>query len=160
MCLLSLFGYLKYEENNSCSYARATRHQIKYFQLKPYLQANVTFLWYIEIYYVGFIWHVNNICNVAVYIIKQNFVVSWAVHHLAVGPAHQEKLKLEEQRRAAEDKYKFKKRQIRDLQEDVEVNMCVDVNILWDRKCGQKLHLYKYVKYNLSWYRNVFPNIS
>ncbi|KAK7158756.1 hypothetical protein R3I94_005176 [Phoxinus phoxinus] len=35
-------------------------------------------------------------------------------------PAHQEKLKLEEQRRAAEDKYKFKKRQIRELQEDVE----------------------------------------
>ncbi|XDV26862.1 hypothetical protein PO909_030489, partial [Leuciscus waleckii] len=35
-------------------------------------------------------------------------------------PAHQEKLKLEEQRRAAEDKYKFKKRQMRELQEDVE----------------------------------------
>ncbi|XP_048020536.1 coiled-coil domain-containing protein 39 [Megalobrama amblycephala] len=35
-------------------------------------------------------------------------------------PAHQEKLKLDEQRRAAEDKYKFKKRQIRELQEDVE----------------------------------------
>ncbi|XP_056119994.1 coiled-coil domain-containing protein 39 [Rhinichthys klamathensis goyatoka] len=35
-------------------------------------------------------------------------------------PTHQEKLKLEEQRRAAEDKYKFKKRQIRELQEDVE----------------------------------------
>uniref|UniRef100_A0A673N940 Coiled-coil domain-containing protein 39 n=1 Tax=Sinocyclocheilus rhinocerous TaxID=307959 RepID=A0A673N940_9TELE len=35
-------------------------------------------------------------------------------------PAHQEKLKLEEQRRAAEEKYKYKKRQIRELQEDIE----------------------------------------
>ncbi|KAF4116807.1 hypothetical protein G5714_001360 [Onychostoma macrolepis] len=35
-------------------------------------------------------------------------------------PAHQEKLKLEEQRRAAEEKYKYKKRQIRELQEDTE----------------------------------------
>uniref|UniRef100_A0A8C1TL46 Coiled-coil domain-containing protein 39 n=1 Tax=Cyprinus carpio TaxID=7962 RepID=A0A8C1TL46_CYPCA len=35
-------------------------------------------------------------------------------------PAHQEKLKLEEQRRAAEEKYKYKKRQIRELQEDID----------------------------------------
>ncbi|KAL1279911.1 hypothetical protein QQF64_014511 [Cirrhinus molitorella] len=35
-------------------------------------------------------------------------------------PAHQEKLKLEEQRRAAEEKHKYKKRQIRELQEDIE----------------------------------------
>ncbi|RXN35357.1 coiled-coil domain-containing 39 [Labeo rohita] len=35
-------------------------------------------------------------------------------------PAHQEKLKLEEQRRAAEEKYTYKKRQIRELQEDIE----------------------------------------
>ncbi|XP_026051450.1 coiled-coil domain-containing protein 39 [Carassius auratus] len=35
-------------------------------------------------------------------------------------PAHQEKLKLEEQRRAAEEKYKYKKRQMRELQEDIE----------------------------------------
>lgn len=41
---------------------------------------------------------------------------------LTVGPAHQEKLKLEEQRRAAEEKYKYKKRQIPELQEDIDVN--------------------------------------
>uniref|UniRef100_A0A8C1PVS9 Coiled-coil domain-containing protein 39 n=1 Tax=Cyprinus carpio TaxID=7962 RepID=A0A8C1PVS9_CYPCA len=35
-------------------------------------------------------------------------------------PAHQEKLKLEEQRRAAEEKYKYKKRQIPELQEDID----------------------------------------
>ncbi|XP_051556328.1 coiled-coil domain-containing protein 39-like isoform X2 [Myxocyprinus asiaticus] len=35
-------------------------------------------------------------------------------------PEHQEKLKLEEQRRAAEEKYKYKKRQIQELQEDIE----------------------------------------
>uniref|UniRef100_A0A8C2D3J8 Coiled-coil domain-containing protein 39 n=1 Tax=Cyprinus carpio TaxID=7962 RepID=A0A8C2D3J8_CYPCA len=35
-------------------------------------------------------------------------------------PAHQEKLKLEEQRRAAEEKYKYKKRQTRELQEDID----------------------------------------
>lgn len=35
-------------------------------------------------------------------------------------PAHQEKLKLEEQRRAAEEKYKYKRRQTQELQEDIE----------------------------------------
>lgn len=35
-------------------------------------------------------------------------------------PEHQEKLKLEEERRAAEEKYKHKKRQIQELQEDIE----------------------------------------
>lgn len=49
--------------------------------------------------------------------------------HLTVGPAHQEKLKLEEQRRAAEEKYKYKKRQIRELQEDIEVNISTDIII-------------------------------
>uniref|UniRef100_A0A8C1KXH9 Coiled-coil domain-containing protein 39 n=1 Tax=Cyprinus carpio TaxID=7962 RepID=A0A8C1KXH9_CYPCA len=44
-------------------------------------------------------------------------------------PAHQEKLKLEEQRRAAEEKYKYKKRQIRELQEDIEVNISTDIII-------------------------------
>uniref|UniRef100_A0A8C2JC18 Coiled-coil domain-containing protein 39 n=1 Tax=Cyprinus carpio TaxID=7962 RepID=A0A8C2JC18_CYPCA len=49
-------------------------------------------------------------------------------------PAHQEKLKLEEQRRAAEEKYKYKKRQIRELQEDIEVNISTDIIILPDRQ--------------------------
>lgn len=49
--------------------------------------------------------------------------------HVTVGPAHQEKLKLEEQRRSAEEKYKYKKRQIRELQEDIEVNVSSDVII-------------------------------
>ncbi|KAA0718929.1 Coiled-coil domain-containing protein 39 [Triplophysa tibetana] len=35
-------------------------------------------------------------------------------------PEHQEKLKLEEERRAAEEKYKYKRRQIRELDEDIE----------------------------------------
>ncbi|XP_051985098.1 coiled-coil domain-containing protein 39 [Xyrauchen texanus] len=35
-------------------------------------------------------------------------------------PEHQEKLKLEEQRRAAEEKYKYKRRQIQELQKDIE----------------------------------------
>ncbi|TRY85395.1 hypothetical protein DNTS_033861 [Danionella cerebrum] len=35
-------------------------------------------------------------------------------------PVHQEKMKLEEQRRAAEEKYKLKRRQTRELEEDVE----------------------------------------
>uniref|UniRef100_A0A8C1DMA2 Coiled-coil domain-containing protein 39 n=1 Tax=Cyprinus carpio carpio TaxID=630221 RepID=A0A8C1DMA2_CYPCA len=50
-------------------------------------------------------------------------------------PAHQEKLKLEEQRRAAEEKYKYKKRQIRELQEDIEVNISTDIIIPPDRQC-------------------------
>uniref|UniRef100_A0A8C2JE82 Coiled-coil domain-containing protein 39 n=1 Tax=Cyprinus carpio TaxID=7962 RepID=A0A8C2JE82_CYPCA len=40
---------------------------------------------------------------------------------------------LEEQRRAAEEKYKYKKRQIRELQEDIEVNISTDIIILPDR---------------------------
>ncbi|KAI7809395.1 coiled-coil domain-containing protein 39 [Triplophysa rosa] len=36
------------------------------------------------------------------------------------GPEHQEKLKLEEERRAAEEKYKYKRRQIREIDEDIE----------------------------------------
>uniref|UniRef100_A0A4W4FWL8 Coiled-coil domain-containing protein 39 n=1 Tax=Electrophorus electricus TaxID=8005 RepID=A0A4W4FWL8_ELEEL len=35
---------------------------------------------------------------------------------------YQEKLRLQEQKRAAEEKYKFKRRQIRELQEDIEVS--------------------------------------
>ncbi|XP_035391911.1 coiled-coil domain-containing protein 39 isoform X1 [Electrophorus electricus] len=35
-------------------------------------------------------------------------------------PEYQEKLRLQEQKRAAEEKYKFKRRQIRELQEDIE----------------------------------------
>uniref|UniRef100_A0A8C1KT79 Coiled-coil domain-containing protein 39 n=1 Tax=Cyprinus carpio TaxID=7962 RepID=A0A8C1KT79_CYPCA len=52
--------------------------------------------------------------------VVNNCNTTYQVLHLTVGPAHQEKLKLEEQRRAAEEKYKYKKRQIRELQEDIE----------------------------------------
>lgn len=62
--------------------------------------------------------------------------MNWEVLHLTVGPAHQEKLKLEEQRRAAEEKHKYKKRQIRELQEDIEVNISTDVIIPPDRMCN------------------------
>lgn len=44
-------------------------------------------------------------------------------YDVAAGPEHQEKLKLEEERRAAEEKYKYKRRQIRELDEDIEVNI-------------------------------------
>ena len=37
------------------------------------------------------------------------------------GEEYQEKLKLDEQKRAAEEKYKYKRRQIRELQEDIQV---------------------------------------
>lgn len=37
------------------------------------------------------------------------------------GVEYQEKLKLEEQKRAAEHKYKYKRKQIRELQEDIQV---------------------------------------
>uniref|UniRef100_A0AAY5EDY0 Coiled-coil domain-containing protein 39 n=1 Tax=Electrophorus electricus TaxID=8005 RepID=A0AAY5EDY0_ELEEL len=40
----------------------------------------------------------------------------------SISPEYQEKLRLQEQKRAAEEKYKFKRRQIRELQEDIEVS--------------------------------------
>lgn len=38
-----------------------------------------------------------------------------------LGPEHQEKLKLEEQLRAAEEMLKFRKRQLQELQQDLQV---------------------------------------
>ena len=40
---------------------------------------------------------------------------------VCVGEEYQEKLKLEVQKRAAEDKYRIKRRQIKELQEDIQV---------------------------------------
>lgn len=40
---------------------------------------------------------------------------------LIPGPEHREKLKLEEQLRAADEMLKYKKRQIQELQQDLEV---------------------------------------
>ena len=42
---------------------------------------------------------------------------------VCLGAEHQKKLKLEEQEKAAEEKLKYKKRQIKELQEDIQVIM-------------------------------------
>ncbi|KAK3546226.1 hypothetical protein QTP70_025200 [Hemibagrus guttatus] len=52
-------------------------------------------------------------------------------------PEYQEKLKLEEQKRAADEKGKFKKRQIRELQENVEV-MSSSLNSLQQEVAAQR----------------------
>ncbi|KAL7879534.1 hypothetical protein SRHO_G00017880 [Serrasalmus rhombeus] len=51
-------------------------------------------------------------------------------------PEYQEKMKLDEQKRAAEDKYKYKRRQIRELQEDIE-GMNSSLNSLLQEEAAQ-----------------------
>ncbi|XP_017570121.2 coiled-coil domain-containing protein 39 isoform X1 [Pygocentrus nattereri] len=51
-------------------------------------------------------------------------------------PEYQEKMKLDEQKRAAEDKYKYKRRQIRELQEDIE-GMNSSLNSLQQEEAAQ-----------------------